>query len=72
MLYLADVGDFNEGLVGLLVLVQLHGDVSAVRWPLLVKNAQSHETGDEGGVVSGVQEQLPVGGEQFSGGRLEH
>lgn len=58
--HLANVGHFDKGLVGLLVLVQLQGDVGGVRRPPHVKDPQSHQAGNQGGVVRRVQKQLPV------------
>lgn len=59
--YLAYVGHFNKGLVGLPVLVQLYGDVSSKRWPFHVENPQSHQTRNQSGIMCGVQKQLPDG-----------
>lgn len=59
--YLTHVGHFHKGFFGLLVLVQLHRDISGIRWPSHVKNSHSHQTGDQSGVMCRVQKQLPVG-----------
>lgn len=58
-LHLANVRDFNKGLFGLPVFVQLQSDVSRIRWPSHVKNSQGHETWDQCGVMCRVQKQLP-------------
>lgn len=58
--HLAYVGHFHEGLVGLAVLVQLQSDISSIWRPFHVKNPQSHQTGNQSGVMCRVQKQLPV------------
>lgn len=69
--YLAYVWHFNEGLVGLPVLVQLQSDIGGVWWPLHVKNPQSHQTGNQSGVMCRVQKQLPVWERILSMGHLK-
>lgn len=58
--YLAYIWHFNKGLISFPVLVQLHSEISGIRWPSHVKNPQSQETRNQSGVMCGVQKHLPV------------
>lgn len=58
--YLSYIWHFNKGLISFPVLVQLHSEISGIRWPSHVKNPQSQETRNQSGVMCGVQKHLPV------------
>lgn len=59
-LILAYIWHFNKGLISFPVLVQLHSEISGIRWPSHVKNSQSQETRNQSGVMCGVQKHLPA------------